>query len=52
MATDNAQNVEKMGYKLKAQDPDLNVYGWLAHSLNLLGQDITPFGTMKHVTEV
>ena len=30
----------------------LVTYGWLAHWLNLLGQDLTPTQVIKHVTEV
>jgi len=52
VVTDNAKYMEKMRDKLKAQDPDLNVYGCLADWLNLLGQDITTSGIMKYVTEV
>ena len=43
--------MEKMRDKLKAQDPNLNVYGCLTHWPNLMSLDITP-GIMKHVPEV
>lgn len=43
------KNMKKMRVKLKAQDPDLNVY---AHWLGVLGQDFAPPDIMNHMTEV
>ena len=37
---------------LKADDPELNVYGCSAHWLNLLGEEITPSSIMKHINEI
>ena len=52
IVTGNAKNTERMRYSLKAEDNNLVVYGCAAHLVNLLGEDLTPSATMKHVTEI
>lgn len=52
VVTDNASNMAKMRAALKADDPELTVYGCSAHLLNLLGEDLTPKDVMTHVKDV
>lgn len=52
LVTDNAKNMERMREELKEDNPDVIAYGCSSHVTNLLGQDITPSGIMKHVTEI
>ena len=52
IVTDNAKNMEKMRKELEDDDPSLIVFGCLSHWLNLLGQDITPSGVLKHIIEI
>ena len=52
VVTDNASNMAKMREALQQEDKNLIAYGCLAHWLNLLGNDITPQATIKHVVEI
>lgn len=51
VVTDNAKNMEKMRKALEEEDHIVG-YGCLAHSLNLLGQDLTPSQIIKHALDV
>ena len=50
--TDNAKNMDKMRRELEEEDENLIPYGCLSHVINLLGQDLTPAPTMKHIVEI
>ena len=50
--TDNAKNMDKMRKELEEEDENLIPYGCLSHVLNLLGQDLTPAPTRKHIVEI
>ena len=41
-----------MKQSLKETDPELNVFGYSAHWLNLLGQDVAPAQIISPVIEV
>jgi len=52
IVTDNEKKMQKMKSLLQQDDDQLIVYGCSSHWLNLLGQQLTPSQTMKHVVEV
>lgn len=52
VVTDNEAKMAKMRDELKRDDPNLTVYGYSAHYLNLLGGDITINTIERQVTEV
>ena len=52
VVTDNAKNMSKMRQLLHEDNPSLFVYGYNAHWINLLGQDVPPSSITKQVVEV
>ena len=56
IVTNNAKNMEKtrqdLELKCESENSCLISYGFAAHWLNLLGQNITPDNIIKHVAVV